>query len=93
MTSPGRTLEQTVPWPIEATPEEEYHPLGEVVVSYPQAQRQAQARGAETEQELALLVVHGILHLAGFDHVEPEEETRMKAREEEALARICKKTR
>ena len=81
-----------VSWPIGAIQEQDYHPLGEVVVSYPQAQRQAQARGAETEQELALLVVHGILHLAGFDHVEPEEETRMKAREEKALDRIWKKT-
>ena len=63
----------------------------EVIVSYHQAERQAQTRGADTEQELALLIVHGILHLAGFDHVEPEEEAQMKAKEEEALGRIWKK--
>ena len=87
---PPKDSEADVPWPIGATPEQARHPLGEVVVSYPQARRQAQARGVETEQELALLIIHGILHLAGFDHVEPEEETRMKAREELALDRIWK---
>ena len=83
--------EMDVAWPADATPTRDYHPLGEVIVSYPQAERQAQTRGADTEQELALLIVHGILHLAGFDHVEPEEEAQMKAKEEEALGRIWKK--
>jgi probable rRNA maturation factor len=80
-----------VPWPADAMPTQDYYPLGEVIVSYPQAERQAQARGADTEQEMSLLIVHGILHLAGFDHVEPEEEAEMKAREQEALDRIWKK--
>ena len=80
-----------VPWPADAMPTQDYYPLGEVIVSYPQAERQAQARGADTEQEMSLLIVHGILHLAGFDHVEPEEGAEMKAREQEALDRIWKK--
>ena len=85
---PPQEPESDVPWPADTTAGQEYHPLGEVVVSYPQAERQARARQAETQQELALLIVHGILHLAGFDHVEPEEEAQMKAREQEALACI-----
>ncbi len=79
-----------VPWPADATLVQDHHPLGEVVISYPQARRQAEARGADTEDELALLIVHGVLHLAGFDHLEPEEEAQMKAREAEALRGIRK---
>jgi probable rRNA maturation factor len=37
---------------------------------------------------LALLVVHGVLHLLGFDHAEPSEETAMQAKEREILSSI-----
>ena len=85
---PPAMAEADVPWPADAMPAQDFRPMGEVVISYPQAQRQALAQGHDTSRELALLIVHGILHLAGFDHLEPEEEAEMKAREEEALARI-----
>ncbi|MBI3977757.1 MAG: rRNA maturation RNase YbeY [Chloroflexi bacterium] len=62
--------------------------LGEVVVSYPRAVAQAQAGGHPVEQELALLVVHGVLHLLGHDHAEPEEAAAMHACEVAVLARI-----
>lgn len=55
--------------------------LGEVIISYPQAQRQAQEMGKGTSREVALLLVHGILHLLGHDHAEPDEERQMRARE------------
>ncbi len=61
--------------------------LGEVVISYPTAQRQAREAGHSTEAEVAHLLVHGILHLLGYDHAEAEEERRMRAREEELLGR------
>ena len=60
-------------------------PLGEIIVSWPQAQRQAGEHGVSPVQELAHLVVHGALHLVGYDHVEPEETALMQAREREAL--------
>ena len=60
-------------------------PLGEIIVSWPQAQRQAAEHGVSAMQELAHLVIHGALHLVGYDHVEPEETTLMQAREREAL--------
>jgi|TARA_Y100000031_G_scaffold133679_1_gene155681 probable rRNA maturation factor len=63
-------------------------PLGEVIVSYPQAQRQAVERGEPAERELALLIVHGVLHLSGHDHEEPEESARMQTREQAALESI-----
>ena len=62
--------------------------LGEVIVSYPQAARQAREFGHEVSRELAHLVAHGILHLLGYDHVEPDQEAAMKAKARSVLARV-----
>lgn len=62
--------------------------LGEVVVSQPQAARQAPANGASVERETALLIVHGVLHLLGHEHAEPEEAAAMRRLEEQALGVI-----
>jgi probable rRNA maturation factor len=86
------------------TPPGAIPPLGEVIIAYPQALRQAKAglpRQAaarpstgsgraerSVEEEVARLLVHGILHLLGYDHAEPEEERRMRAREEELLREV-----
>jgi probable rRNA maturation factor len=59
--------------------------LGEVIISYPQAVEQAKEQEHSTEKELALLVIHGILHLLGYDHEEPGEEAKMRSREKELL--------
>lgn len=64
--------------------------LGDVLISYPQAERQAQERGLPLRRELALLVVHGLLHLLGYDHDEPEGERRMWARQDAILARVLR---
>jgi probable rRNA maturation factor len=61
--------------------------LGEVIISYPQAVAQAKEQGHSPERELALLVIHGILHLLGYDHEEPKEERKMRKRERELLER------
>ena len=61
--------------------------LGEVIISYPQAAEQATEQGHSVERELALLIIHGILHLLGHDHEETEEEKRMRGREEELLGK------
>ena len=62
--------------------------LGEVIISYPQAVEQAREQGHSPERELALLIIHGILHLLGYDHEEPEEESKMREREK-ALLEKC----
>ncbi|MBI4199848.1 MAG: rRNA maturation RNase YbeY [Chloroflexi bacterium] len=62
--------------------------LGEVIISYPQCVRQAKAQGHSVRQELALLVVHGVLHLLGHDHASPEEEQGMRALENSALQAV-----
>jgi len=61
--------------------------LGEVIISYPQAVAQAKEQKHSVEQELALLIIHGILHLLGYNHEQPEEEKRMRSREEELLTK------
>jgi len=71
-----------------ATPPDGVLRLGEVIVSYPTAERQAQEAGRSTEAELVHLLVHGILHLLGYDHAEPQDERRMRAREEELLGAL-----
>ncbi|MFW6117958.1 MAG: rRNA maturation RNase YbeY [Chloroflexota bacterium] len=68
-----------------ALPPDEVTRLGEVIISYPQATEQAREQGHSPERELALLIVHGILHLLGYDHEEPEEEDEMRKREKELL--------
>ena len=62
--------------------------LGEIAISYPQARRQAQERNEPEERELALLIVHGVLHLVGHDHLDPEETEQMQAKERAALATV-----
>ena len=62
--------------------------LGEAIISYPQAVIQAAERGHPVEREVAVLVVHGVLHLLGYDHAEPEEQRRMQQREAEILSLI-----
>jgi len=63
--------------------------LGEVIVSYPQAVRQAREAGHSTRQELACLIAHGILHLMGHDHMDDDDEREMRARERSVLERLA----
>jgi len=62
--------------------------LGEVIISLDTAKRQAEEAGRALEAEVAHLLVHGILHLLGYDHAEPDEERAMQARERELLAGV-----
>lgn len=62
--------------------------LGDVIVSFPQAKRQAEAGGHTVERELALLIAHGILHLLGFDHAELEEEKVMFGKQDAILNEV-----
>ena len=65
-----------------------YASLGEVIISYPQAVRQAVERGHTVERELALLLAHGVLHLLGYDHVKRNEAAAMQAKEATVLAQV-----
>jgi probable rRNA maturation factor len=62
--------------------------LGDVLVSVPRAESQARTAGHPLEAELQLLVVHGVLHLLGYDHAEPEAKESMWAAQAQALESI-----
>ncbi len=62
--------------------------LGEVVISYPRAVEQARLQNHPVQRELAWLVVHGVLHLLGYDHETDEERVVMQTIEGEILDRI-----
>ncbi|MFD0686611.1 rRNA maturation RNase YbeY [Actinomadura fibrosa] len=60
--------------------------LGDVVLCPSVAERQAREAGHGTEDELELLCAHGILHLLGYDHAEPDEHKEMFGLQAELLA-------
>ena len=62
--------------------------LGDVVVCPAVAARQAPTHAGSYDDELALLVVHGVLHVLGMDHAEPGEAAAMQARERDLLDRF-----
>lgn len=59
---------------------------GDIVVSMPQAARQAARYGASLEQEVCRLLIHGVLHLLGHDHVHGGRQAGRMRREEARLA-------
>lgn len=62
--------------------------LGDIIIAYPYASRQAAAQGHDVATELDLLAVHGTLHLLGYDHGDAEEEAVMWARQRAILHRL-----
>ena len=62
--------------------------LGDVMVCPAVAAANAAQRNRSTDDEVALLVVHGILHVLGMDHADPDEEAAMFGRQDELLARF-----
>jgi rRNA maturation RNase YbeY len=61
--------------------------LGDVVISVDTARRQAAERGSSLGREADRLLIHGLLHLLGYDHERSEAEARRMRRRERALAR------
>jgi len=62
--------------------------LGDVVICAPVVVREAREQGKTEEAHWAHLIVHGVLHLRGFDHLTPEDAERMEARERAILAEL-----
>ena len=69
----------------ETDPETGAHYLGDILISIPRAEEQAQSGGHPLEAELQLLVVHGVLHLLGYDHAEAGQKTKMWKAQSEIL--------
>ena len=64
--------------------------LGDVVISVEQARRQAKERGKTLKSEMVTLLIHGILHLLGYDHeISPRQARIMFAYERKLYAHLC----
>lgn len=61
--------------------------LGDIVISYDRARAQAREASRHVADELELLAVHGVLHLAGYDDAKPRARARMWKRQEEILGK------
>lgn len=72
--------------PAAALPADYPVPIGDIVISIPRMQQQAGEYGHSDEREFGFLLVHGLLHLLGYDHEDPEEARVMRAVEEDILA-------
>ncbi len=77
-------MDELRPGLVNEDPEEGI--LGDLMLCPSVAERQAVTAGHSTEAELELLSVHGILHLLGYDHAEPEEHAEMFGLQDELLA-------
>ncbi len=69
-------------------PEGEPKPLGDIVLAGPVVAREAEEAGVPLEEQLAWMVIHGMLHLLGHDHLEDDERRRMEDLERRSLARL-----
>ncbi len=72
----------------ETDPESGTAYLGDVIISVPRAREQALGAAHPLDSEVQLLVVHGVLHLLGYDHAEPAEKSRMWAAQAAILRSI-----
>lgn len=61
---------------------------GEVVICYPQAKRQAQAKQQPLKRELSWLLIHGILHVLGYDHEQAKDALVMRPLEQSILRQL-----
>ena len=71
-----------------AMPPDGVRHLGEVIICYPQAVKQAEEGKHSIKREMAILIIHGVLHLLGYEHDTTKLERRMKEREAEILSHI-----
>jgi len=102
-----RFLDRTGPTDVLAFPVEELLPgvvpdydphgppliIGDVLVAPSYVRRQAEEMDVAFEDEIALMVTHGILHLLGYLHEEEDDAARMERRETDLLARVGRQRR
>lgn len=62
--------------------------LGDIIISIPRVQEQAEEYGHSVERELSYMVVHGFYHIIGYDHIEEDDKIKMRAKEEVVLNKL-----
>jgi probable rRNA maturation factor len=79
-------------FPAEGIVPQETRLLGDVIISVEKAAEQAQARGHSSEQELITLLIHGVVHLLGYDHERSARDARAMHRVEKRIYRqLCER--
>lgn len=73
---------------FEVDPDNDAILLGDIVISLEKAQSQAEEYGHSFKREVAFLLTHSLFHLLGYDHMTPEEETEMFAKQEKVLEKL-----
>ena len=63
--------------------------LGDIIISVPHLYAQAEEYGHSVEREATYLLVHGMCHLMGYDHMADDEKKAMRAMEEKILSSVC----
>lgn len=63
--------------------------IGDIVISTDTAARQAEEYKHSVIAEIVILMIHGLLHLHGYDHIEEEDRVKMRARESDVLNMLC----
>ena len=69
-------------------PETDCIMLGDIIISLPRLNEQAEEYGHSQKREAAYLCIHGVLHLLGYDHMTEEEKQEMRLKEEELLSQL-----
>jgi probable rRNA maturation factor len=84
---------KVIAFPMQAGQFSEIAPnlLGDVVISVETAQKEAQNAGLRMEERVNQLLIHGILHLLGYDHLETKSEARRMENKTEELLKIIEK--
>lgn len=73
---------------FEVDPDTDAILLGDIVISLEKAKAQAEEYGHSFKREVVFLVTHSLFHLLGYDHMTPEEETEMFAKQEKVLTKL-----
>jgi probable rRNA maturation factor len=81
-------IQDTTDATVFVTPPDEPPHLGEILISFPAAERQAGEHSHPVDRELAILAIHGVLHLLGYDHGTADQEREMRVLEEAVLREI-----
>jgi probable rRNA maturation factor len=79
-------------FPVEGVVPKETRLLGDIIISVEKAAEHAEDRGHSFEQELVTLLIHGVVHLSGYDHERSATEARAMARVEKRIYRqLCER--